>query len=251
MRRLTRRRSLAVALLTGALGTCAPTTRTAEADLFGGDLPLLAGILAEAVVQVSNLVSIVTQVVEEVNLMKTMVTGLDSGSFSALMGFIQAARTTYGTLTSGIRSMSYSLDRVDREYQALFPAPTQATTVAEHAQYYTQWNQEVLAASQVAAREQTVLETLEDRADKARDLVQQSKDASGELAQLQLVVQMLGILHTELLSIHQTLATTGRVLTDMAAASASSSQLSQTKKQSSLANYTSKGDAVNVPHRLP
>ncbi|HXX66965.1 MAG TPA: hypothetical protein VEK07_07285 [Polyangiaceae bacterium] len=48
-----------------------------------------------------------------------------------------------------------------------------------------------------------------------------------------------------------TLATTGRVLTDMAAASASSSQLSQTKKAASLAGYTDRGVAVSVLTRLP
>ena len=74
-----------------------------------------------------------------------------------------------------------------------------------------------MGASQVAARQQTALSTLDNQATQTQDVLRQSQAASGEIQQLQLIAQMIGITNSELLVLNQTLATTGRVLTDMAA----------------------------------
>lgn len=246
-----RRLGLTAVLAAAWLGTAGGWASPARADLWGGDLPLLAGILAEAFSEVGNLSTMVEQVVEQVRLMRTMISSVDASSFAALTELLHSAETAHDTLTTGIRSMSYSLGRIDSEFRKLFPSDPHAATFDEHDAYYTRWNQEVLAAAQIASRQQTVIGKLGNSADKAREIVQQSQNASGELAQLQLVVQMLSILDTQLLTINQTLATTGRVLTDMSAGSASAGQLSQAKKQGSLSNYTSRGDSVRVPSRMP
>jgi P-type conjugative transfer protein TrbJ len=251
MTRTSRRLGLTATLAAAWLAMAGAWASPARADLWGGDLPLLAGILAEAFSEVSNLSSMVEQVVEQVRLMRTMISGLDASSFAALTELLREAETTHDTLTAGIRSMSYSLGRIDSEFRELFPSDPHAATFDEHAAYYSRWNQEVLAAAQIASRQQTVIGKLGDSAAKAREIAQQSQNAPGEVAQLQLIVQMLSILHTQLLTLNQTLATTGRVLTDIGAGSASASQLSQAKRQTSLSNYTSRGDPVRVPSRMP
>ena len=65
------------------------------------------------------------------------------------------------------------------------------------------------------------------------------------------MAQLIGISNAQLILINQTLATTSRVLTDMAAQGASERQLSSAKKQDNLANYTDKGAPVAVPSQLP
>ncbi len=253
MTRIERRRVLSGALLCSILATQATRTKDARADLWGGDLPLLAAILGNAISTVTQLTSMLTQIAYQVSMLKTMLSQVNAGSFTSLLSFIVAARSSYSTLTWGVRSMAYTLSRIDAEYQQLFPPgpPPPGTTVAEHQQQAAAWNQEIVGASQIAARQQTTLSTLDDHANQTSAILQQSQAASGVVAQLQLVAQLIGITNAELILINQTLATTGRVLTDMAAAGASERQVSITKKQDNLANYTDKGAPVAVPSQLP
>jgi len=253
MRTLTRRRALSGALACGVLAADVTHAPPARADFFGGDLPLLAGILAQAIEEVINLGSMLSQIINEVQMMTTMLKAVGSGSFPALVAFINTARSSYNTLTSGVRSMTYTLGRIDNEYEKLFPAsqPMPGTTVASHKQQYQAWHQEVIGAAQIASRQQTDLETLDKHASQTQSILQQSQAESGIVGQLQLVAQMIGITNAQLILINQTLSTTGRVLTDMAAAGASEHQLSLAKKDDSRAGYTDKGQSVVVPKNLP
>ena len=97
--------------------------------------------------------------------------------------------------------MSYQLARIDSEYNTLFPAgppPSEHGGRAARAQYQA-WNQEVVGASQVAARQQTALSTLDTQATQTQTVLRQSQAASGEVEQLQLIAQMIGITNSELL----------------------------------------------------
>ncbi len=226
----------------------------ARADFWGGDLPLLAAILAQTISVVTQTASMLTQMIYQVKMLETMITNLDHASFASIVSFINTARYTFNSLTYSVQAMSYSLSRVDTEFQQLFPAaqPPPGTTVAQHRQAYQAWHQEVVGAAQVAARQQTSLETLETHAAKTQDLLNQSESNGGQVAaQLQIIAQLIGITNTELLVLNQTLSTTGRVLTDMAAAGASEKQLSLTKQDDARANYTDKGPPTVVPHTMP
>ena len=253
MRALSRRRVLAGALGCAALTGNLTRSESGRADLWGGDLPLLAGILVQAIMEVSNLASMLTQIINEVQMMTTMLKAVESGSFPALLQFIGAARSSSDTLTTGVRSMTYSLGKIDTEYQQLFPSnsPGPGTTVAQHTQQYQAWHEEVVGAAQVAARQQSNLSTLDSHAEQTQSILQKSPGTDGIIGQLQLITQMIGITNAQLILINQTLSTTGRVLTDMAATSASQGQLSLAKKGDNRAGYTDKGASVAVPRTLP
>jgi hypothetical protein len=120
-----------------------------------------------------------------------------------------------------------------------------------HAAQYQAWNEEVIGASQVAARQQTALATLDNQATQTQAVLTQSKAASGEVQQMQLIAQLIAITNSELLVLNQTLATTGRVLTDMAAQTASNQQLSLGKSGDARSGYTDKGSPNVVPSTLP
>jgi P-type conjugative transfer protein TrbJ len=255
VRAVTRRRVLA-AVGAGLLVGLGPAS--ADADLWGADLGPLTTLVAQMITQIAQyatqiaqFASMISTMVAEVNLMKTELGALSSGDLMALLAFIQTARMSYAQLTNGVRSMAYTLSAIDSDFKRLFPPSTSGTTVAQHAQYYNQWNQEILASSQIAARQETVLSTLDAQASQADTVLQHSQAASGVVGQLQTVVEMLRLMQGQLLTINQSLASSGRMLADIAASTASQSQLALAKQQSSLTGYTSRGAPVVVPHRLP
>ena len=254
MNRLGRRRVLSGALASAVLAGRMTASEPAEADFFGGDLPLLAAILVQSISTVTQLTSMLTQIAYQVKMLETMVQSLDHLSFASIVSFINTARYSFNALTWGVKSMGYSLARIDGEFTQLFPqdTPPPGTTTAQHRQTVQAWHQEVVGAAQIAARQQTSLETLEDHATKTQELLDQSDANGGQVAaQLQVIAQLIGITNTELVVLNQTLSTTGRVLTNMAAAGASERQLSLTKGDDARAHYTDKGPPVAVPHTMP
>jgi P-type conjugative transfer protein TrbJ len=250
---LPRRKILSGALACGVFAEILVRATPAQADLFGGDVAVLLAILTQSISTALSLINLVTQTAYQVRMMTTMLEQVSKGSFPALISFINTARFTFNSLTWGIRSMSYQLARIDSEYNSLFPAgpPPTGTAVAQHRAQYQAWNEEVVGASQVAARQQTSLSTLDTQATQTQTVLKQSQTASGEVEQLQLIAQMIGITNSELLVLNQTLATTGRVLTDMAAQSASEKQLSLGKSDDARSGYTDKGLPNVVPSTLP
>ena len=253
MNTLPRRKILSGAVACGVFAELATRAAPAEADLFGGDIGVLLAILTQSISTASSLVNLVLQTANQVRMMTTMLEQVSKGSFPALISFINTARFTFNSLTWGIQSMSYQLARIDSEYNSLFPAgpPPTNTAVSQHRAQYQAWNQEVVGASQVAARQQTSLSTLDKSATQTQAVLSQSQGAAGEVEQLQLIAQMIGITNSEILVLNQTLATTGRVLTDMAAQSASEKNLSLGKSDDARSGYTDKGVPVPVPYTLP
>jgi hypothetical protein len=255
VKRIHRRHILSGGLACSVLARVMTAAEPASADFFGGDLPLLAAILGETIGIVTQTTSMVTQLAYQVKMLETMVKNLDHASFTDVISFVNTARYSFNSLTWGVKSMGYTLARIDGQFKQLFPGDPPArgtTTVAQRRQAYQAWHQEVVGAAQVAARQQTSLETLETHATKTQDLLNQSDAHAGEVAsQLQVIAQLIGITNTELLVLNQTLSTTGRVLTSAAAASATERQVSLTKQDDVRAGYTDKGPPVAVPHTMP
>ena len=71
------------------------------------------------------------------------------------------------------------------------------------------------------------------------------------MGQLQLVVQMLGVVESQMTMLVQNLTTTGRALVDLGAANASERQLSTERRRRNRLNYTSRGAPVTVPSQMP
>jgi hypothetical protein len=253
MNALSRRRILSGLVACGFALEVTTHEATAEADFFGGDIPLLIGILTESISSALSLTNLVLQTINQVHMMTTLLQQVGKGSFPALVAFINTARFSFNSLTWGVRSMSYQLARIDNDFNRLYPSgtPTSGTPVAQHRAQYEAWNQEVVGASQVAARQQTSLSNLDAQATQTQAVLQQSRAASGVVEQLQLIAQLIGITNSEITVLSQTLATTSRVLTDMAAMSASERALSLGKSDDARAGYTDKGSPNVVPSTMP
>jgi P-type conjugative transfer protein TrbJ len=253
MNPLPRRRILSGALAVAVFAELSSREAPAQADLFGGDVAVLLAILTQSISQAISLTNLVLQTANQVRMMTTMLRQAASGSFPALISLINTARYTFNSLTWGVRAMSFQMAHIDAEYSALFPSgpPPTGTPVAQHMAQYTAWNEEVLGASQVAERQQTSLSNLDSQAAQTQTVLKQAQAGSGVVEELQLIAQMISITNSELLVLNQTLSTTGRVLTDLAAQSASEKQLSLGKESDARAGYTDKGVPVPVPSTLP
>ena len=223
----------------------------AHADIFGGDLVELAAILSETISQGITLGSQLTQLMNQVQMMQTMLSRLDPASYNALLALITDTQLSYNELVNGVNSIGYTLQGVNADFKTTFPTDFSKTAIADFDAHYNQWQSQIWSSTLVAARAQSVLSTLRHNANSAASIMASSASAKGEVAQLQAVVQMLGVMQSQSNSLIMSLATTGRVIATTASVSASERQLAREKKKRSLQDYTKRGAPVTVPNKLP
>jgi hypothetical protein len=108
-----------------------------------------------------------------------------------------------------------------------------------------------LASSQIAARSQTEISETQQLTDMASHIVQSSGAAPEEVSQLQLIVQMLGVVQAQMTMLVHNLTTTGRAMVESGAMHASDYHISAERKRRNRMNYTTRGAPVNVPTQLP
>jgi conjugal transfer/entry exclusion protein len=249
LRRFLARRHLLIAALAAA-GAYLRRPQAARADLWGGDIPILIGILTQAVATVSNLASMLVNLKDQLDAMNTMLSALDAASFQSVLALIGNSDLSYAELTDHIASIGYTLQSVQSQFRSLYASDYRKVSFSQFDSLYGRWEDEILASAEVAARSQTTLSTLQSNATQAAAILEHSAVASGEVAQLQSIAQMLGVMQSQNNSLLQSLATTGRVLTSSASKSAAERQLSREKKRRQLANYTSRGAPV-PPMSMP
>ncbi len=223
----------------------------AQADLFGGDVVELAAILAESIAQGATLAEQLTQLTDQVSLVRTTLAQLDPATYAAVLQVINNTYLDYNRLTSDVNSIGYTLESVNRDFQRAFPTDFSSTPMSQVDSLYGKWQDDIWSSTIVAARAQSVLSTLRDNANQAAAILSSSQSAQGTVGQLQAVVQMLGLMQSQTNSLIQSLATTGRVLTTQASTGASERQLSREKKKRNLAGYTRRGSPVTVHSKLP
>jgi hypothetical protein len=249
LRRILARRKLLFAAL-AALAAHLSKPKATRADLWGGDIPILVGILTQAVATVSNLAGMLVNLKQQLDAMNTMLSALDAASFQSVLALIGNTDLSYAELTANIASIGYTLQSVQTQFHALYASDYRKLPLSQFDPLYGRWEDEILASAEVAARSQTTLSTLQNNASQAATILEKASVASGEVAQLQSIAQMLGVMQSQNNSLLQSLATTGRVLTSSAAKSAAERQLSREKKRRQLANYTSRGAPV-PPMSMP
>lgn len=148
-------------------------------------------------------------------------------------------------LTSDVRTIGYRLQTVSDQYNRVFPTEEaiQNTTPAESAALARGWNQEIHQASLVAARSQTTLSQLEANTRSTAEIVRRAAETEdgGEgshLAKLQALVQIIGVLNSDLQNLSTALAATERVNTSIAASQASSRALAAERSRRTMRNYS-------------
>jgi P-type conjugative transfer protein TrbJ len=227
-----------------------PEARDANAQ-FGEDIPFLIGILAQTTSTVADLASMLITLKEQLDAMNTMLSSLDSASFDSVASLVTNTDFSVDALSGDVASMGYTLQSVNSQFLTLYGSSGYASLpLTQFDALYGQWENEVLSSAQVAARSQATLSTLAGTATKAAAILSLSQGSDGQVAQMQAIVQMLGVMQSQNGAVIQALATTGRVLTSSAARTAAERQLSREKKRRHLMNYTYRGPVV-TPMTMP
>jgi conjugal transfer/entry exclusion protein len=162
-------------------------------------------------------------------------------------------------LTSDVQAISYSIDTVTSQFQAMFPSQEAAAHVApaDVATVRSNWGQELQQSGLAAARAQSALSRIDSNTKSAMDILERSKATTGgtsdegsRLAKLQALVQMLGIINSDLTTLATTLAASERINADVAAAEASDEDLEAAKAQRMLRGFNTHQPIPEIDPRL-
>src|SRR5258708_3661427 len=209
LRFFTRRRLLLAAIVAAVERVFEPTV--ARADLFGGEDVVLSAILTQSIATVVQLVSALSTLKQQLDAMGTMLSQLGSASFDEVAALINNTDFSYAQLTKDVASIGYTLQSVKSQFRSLYASDYSKTSFSQFDALYGRWQDEILAATEVAARSQATLSTLQNNATEAAAILARSAGTDGQVAQMQATVQMLGLIQSQNNAIIQSLATTGRV----------------------------------------
>ena len=221
-----------------------------------------AGNLAHNAVTALNTVRVVLNTYQQLQVMENQLKyqlqsleTLNPTSFAGLLAAINQSETTYAMLQGDLTTMGFTVSQINRDFDRLFPrSQTQWTAVrySDFNGYYDRWNGEVETSAKAAARAQAGLSALDSYNRQITTILAQSNAATtGEVRQLQLINQQLSVLHADMGSILQNLATTGRVLTDWAAGGVGEQMLARERSRRRLDGYTNRGKPSQVLKALP
>jgi len=223
----------------------------AHADLFGGDLPLLGGILAQSIQTVLNLVQMLDTLKRQIYTIERTFATLNFSSFSNVLATIRQTQFTYNMIANDVRSIGYTIAAVDQKYRQVFPNSVTTQKPAEMRTTAAGWHQETLDAALVAQRSHSSLATIQNNTDQATAILNNSAGADGVVVQLQAANQMLGIISSELNSLIAVLDTTGRITADIATTTAAQNVMTDEKKSRDLDGYTDRGPQTPPLSKLP
>ena len=239
---------LAAVTLAAALGVAPP----ARAQ-FGSDAVLIAQLIVQEQQAVSQLQSILQTLQGQTNLVLQLLKGQPQGELDLVGGLLQSAQTNYASLLGNLQTIGYTIGAVNGNYSQTFPNTSsyQGMPQTGYPGVESGWQNEVLASSEIAARSQASISNTEALTDLAKQILQLSGSTDGEVGQLQLILQILGVVQSQMTMLVQNLATTGRAMVETGAATASERQLSTERRHRNRLNYTSRGAAVSVPSQMP
>jgi P-type conjugative transfer protein TrbJ len=241
----------------GAAFAAVVLARPAQAQVAVAD----AANLAQSTITAAKTAQNVLNTLQQIEMMKIQLQyqlqtlrGLDPRSFSDLQRLLGDGTLPYQMIRGDVDSLGFQIQDVNRNFDSLFPkndAGWRNVRYADYDSFYGRWNAEITASSKSAAHAQSTIVLVERDNLETQQILSRSATATGEVRQLQLINQQLALIHGELGSLVQNLATMGRVTGDMASASAGEKMLTREAKLRRRAGYTDRGRAPKVLTRLP
>lgn len=176
-----------------------------------------AGI-AQIAVQAAEVWAQVQTLHQQVEALRAAALQLDPRSYQSVQNLLSGNDVNYLSLLRDVRSMGFTVERVNTRFRQLFPddqavkkmTPRQAEATSK------EMNEELYSSALVAARAQTTLRTIEDNNVEARNILSQSQGNGSQVAQLQSALQMLALMHQNLVTITQLVSSSGRVASNQA-----------------------------------
>jgi hypothetical protein len=149
-------------------------------------------------------------------------------------------------LTGDINAISYSVETVTTEFETVFPTSEAAQHISpsDAVALRQSWDREIHQSGLAAARAQSALSTVERNTASTQLILERSKATTGgtndegsQLAKLQAVVQMLGVINSDLTTLATTIATTERVNASIAAGDSSDEELERARAERMMRDY--------------
>lgn len=162
-------------------------------------------------------------------------------------------------LTADLAAISYSTDTVTQQFRSVFPDQEAAKQISpsDAAELRTVWDRELHQSALAASRAQSALSTVERNTKSAQTILERSMATTGgagdegsRLAKLQALVQMLGVINSDLTTLATTIATTERVNASVAAAGASDEELEAAKAERMLRDYAKDDPIPEIDPRV-
>ncbi len=203
-----------------------------------------------AVQQVAHDVTQITNQVQQIQYQVQSLQTLGEGSFEQLTGNLEMQLGELDLLYRSVDGISFQLNQVQEQYNNLFPASGVANT-DNYVNYFQAWQQELSDSALTAMKAQATINRISQSNMEARTILIQSKNAAGEVRQLQATNEMLSVLSHQMGEVTQTLSASGRVTATAAAVNAAEKQAQMRAKQRLIENYSDKGPPPVRYTRLP
>lgn len=155
-------------------------------------------------------------------------------------------------LTADLDAISYHIETVSTQFERVFPDEQAArnTPPSDVAELKSGWDREIHQSALAASRAQSSLATIERNTASARQILERSQTTTqngegSQLAKLQAVVQMLGVINSDLTTLATAIATTERVNASLGGTDASEYDVAQERSRRLREGYAK--PAQNIP----
>src|SRR5262249_44685878 len=145
----------------------------------------------------------------QTQILSNMASGQPPDEVAFALGVLKGTQSTYSSIVGNLQTIGYNLNTVSRKYGNTYPESSQYAGMdsSQMSALQGDWQSELLASSQIAARSQTEISNTQQMTDMATHILQASGSAPGEVGQLQLIVQMLGVVQTQMTMLVHNLTT--------------------------------------------
>ena len=189
---------------------------------------------------------------QQVEALRAAARQLDPRSYQSVQNLLAGTDVNYEALLRDIRTMGYSLERVNAQYERVFPKEqaVHSMTPAQFEETARGMNDELYASAEVGARAQTTLRTIEDNNREARNVLSRSQGNDSQVAQLQAALQMLGLIHQNLVTINQLVSTGERVTSNVSVHAATTRRIERERAARLSRDYVRDESIPEVDARL-
>jgi P-type conjugative transfer protein TrbJ len=227
-------------------------------------LPLALGRPARAfpVIDVAGIAQVVAQWTEvqaqlaatqaQVAALQSAARQLDPRSYQSVQNLLAGDAVNYQSLVRDVQSMGYTLDRVNAQFKQYFPDEQTVHTMqpAQFEETSRNMNRELYESALVSARAQTTLQTIESNNIEARNVLSRSEGNESQVAQLQAALQMLGLIHHNLVGINQLVSSAGRVTSNVTVRAVTERRIEHERASRMMRDYTAPSDIPEIDSRF-
>lgn len=211
----------------------------AKAQLLPFPIPVLdASRVAQLVEQLRQMAQLYSQLSTGLNALENAAKRLGGGRLvdDILLG--------HYSLAGDLQTIGYHLETVNRQFERVFPTEeaVRNTRPSDVAELSRGWDREIDQSSLAAARAQTTLSTIETNTRSVQAILERSQraeqgDQGSQLAKLQALVQMIGVLNSDIGTLAATLATTERVNAALAGSEVSEARITAERRRRLLRGH--------------